>query len=594
MVIHYCYVEKENNTQEEILNTLKQQLNALESSVPQLVLVGYSYSGGHDSKVNGDFINEVHDCTSKYGITSLKLKNFTFTESIKTFEGVLSELNLINCTLAIKNSDENIPDTNTSYFSSISNLEFTNVLNLGFSFKSIAPFSNEDVHTISIHNTFLNSFEGLELFPSVINLHLQDNNISSFAELPVLENLEKLDVSNNNIKDFKDLKVLPKLLTLKVDSNKIYSLKDLPTMPKLKELYVSNNKLKSLTGLKKQPNLSLLDASHNKILKIPASKSFKTLSCLYLNNNFISDIDLSFCDYLDELNVYSNSLALLDLKSIPQIRSLNCSDNRIKKIFNNNTSGVVTKVYNLTAEKNFIYYITDIAVEVIDSLNINRNPIEKLNCLEKHPSIKSLDLENCYYLRSLVGNSETISSIDSLYISNTIKKRISVVTEEDFFGHYTNLVKLYINNSCIIRNLNNIGKLQNLLYLDLINTSIRSIPLEIIKCKSLRKITFAHDYFSLSNEGLNNLLEIIALHRILNSEYHAKEFTINLDISSINFEDVLKLLKMNVYKLLVKNDALDILSISESTLHTFRTLKVKDMIEIKVGNNYIMFNSVTS
>lgn len=584
------------STPEELLEVLKYSADKNTSESLKITLEGPAFF--NYTKVDGDFVNKVLEVLKNKQIDLLTFDYFEFNEYIApiTLEGRIKKLTFNYCRLSIEDHTSSLTEESYEIVDNlfIDEVVFINVSNL-FSFENIKFLSpaSKAIKKLGIRNTPLNSFKGLDCFPSVKQLFVDNNQLVSFKDFPLLNDLEELRISENHIRDFKYFPKLPKLTFLGAYSNKIFTLKDLPSLPSLESLYLVKNNLTSLAGLKKQSSLTSLNVSENKIIKVGASNSLRSLRSLMLNNNLLTDLNLEYCSNLKILEVKSNNLTQLDLKNIVDLNILICSYNSIKRIFNSNEK-FRTKVRSLYADKNRIHDLKDIMVEITEDLVLHNNPISSLECLEGTPSIKSLELNNCIYLSSLVGSSEKINlNLTYLNINNNVRMRTGI-TNEDVFKHFPNLEVIYLRNSRLLNNLNGIGILKNLSQVRLENPSFISIPMELVCCSSLSELKVIYENYVLSSKELNNILVILALNKIINLSSTNSSLSFFANTSLLKSQDVVNLLNTNAFELITKNKAHEIATIPDSYLNTLKEAKVKDVLKISVKNSGVEFKYYTS
>lgn len=165
---------------------------------------------------------------------------------------------------------------------------------------------------------------------------------------------------------------------------KIINIKLYPELSTTKSLFINNNNLTVLPDPKYMPHLTTLDCANNKLKRIPF---YPNLTMLVINNNKIEDI-----------KQYEQS----------QIKYLDCS-------FNNNIN---LDIYLPNCRK---LYITDCNIELID--------------LKLFPILKILDCEN-----NKIKKLSPCNTLVELGIQNNLLTAIS---------KYPNLVRLFADNNKI-------------------------------------------------------------------------------------------------------------------------------------------------
>ena len=105
-------------------------------------------------------------------------------------------------------------------------------------------------------------------------MYLNNQNINKISDIEVtnnnLGNIAELDLSNNLISDLKGLEKFPNVKILKLNNNRIVGIEELENNVNIHSLYLRNNSISEFTGLKRFKNLKHLDLSGNmNITEIP-------------------------------------------------------------------------------------------------------------------------------------------------------------------------------------------------------------------------------------------------------------------------------------------------------------------------------------
>ncbi len=279
-----------------------------------------------------------------------------------------------------------------------------------------------EVTSIDIYMTQVNSLKGIELFPNLTSLKCTSNDLTSLdlSQNPKLtylfsfnNQLSTLDLSNNsNLVEVNctaaTLSSLiignnSNLTKLNCWNNQLTSL-DLSQAPNLKVLNCSENQLTSL-DLSKNANLEELACDRNQLTSLNVSKN-PNLTSLKCYNNQLTNLNLGQIQNLTTLLCDVNQLTSLDISHNPLLNWLRCDLNQL-------TSLDVSKNPNLTTLTCGCNQITGLDVSenpnltdlsCIDNqlrgLDLSKNPnLEYISCYDNH--LTSLDLSNNKKLKQI-------------------------------------------------------------------------------------------------------------------------------------------------------------------------------------------------
>lgn len=182
--------------------------------------------------------------------------------------------------------------------------------------------------TITLSDTGINDFTGIEYFKNLEYFYCEGNDITS------------LDVSQNR-----------NLVYLDCGENELTEL-NLNTNCKLETLYCNMNQIKNL-DLSYNRNLIEVDCSSNNMEK------------LNINN----------CDKLEELRCYANDLTYLDLSDNIALKQLDCYTNMLTELDTTNN----TNLEKLTCNDNQITNLNLSNNTKLSNLSCNDNDLEELN-----------------------------------------------------------------------------------------------------------------------------------------------------------------------------------------------------------------------
>ena len=157
-----------------------------------------------------------------------------------------------------------------------------------------------------------------------------DSDSDNYTDTTFFHKEEKyLDVGYQRLKVF-NIKLYPELSIVKklfIDHNNLTVLPDPKYLPNLTELTCSSNKLKKIPFY---PKLIFLNIAHNQITDCSCynNTNLKYFDCSF-NPGFKLNFSLPSCNQL-----YINDVLLkeIDLKLVPNITILDCSNNRLAKI----------------------------------------------------------------------------------------------------------------------------------------------------------------------------------------------------------------------------------------------------------------------
>ena len=205
-------------------------------------------------------------------------------------------------------------------------------------------------------------------------------NNKSLPHIPLFESEDKLkylSLELNNIIKIDQLISLNNLLFLNLYGNHIKEIENLNGVKKLKVLLLGRNIIDKINNLNGLTDLEVLDLHNNKIRYVEGLKNLKKLRILNLSNNLrCSFYELIYNKNLEELNVRKNVIS-----AIPTI-----------------SNGYFSSLHKL---------------------NIGKNLLNKLQCLEELTKIKNLT-EIILEYNPILNNPEAIVHINKLPIKGKI------------------------------------------------------------------------------------------------------------------------------------------------------------------------------
>lgn len=359
--------------------------------------------------------------------------------------------------------------------------------------EDLIAFSNFKVlKFLSLGNNEITSVSSLSQNRSLLELHLQGNQIEDVRDLRFLTHLESLYLSHNNIRNVyagsreinvSYLNYLTKLEILYLNDNTIEDISDLDTLSKLTVLNVNNNHIQDLSVLAdKGETLVELYAEHNAIESFSFVRSLTKLERLMLSGNG---------------NVYEASLGNY-LGGLTKLRTLTLSGKDLRSLsFLNNMPELIRLD---VANCNLPAYVPT-AYEIEGSKLYVKSYMDNISAIRSLQStLKYLDVSNnglaygangiCKYLAGTGANiaadsvsftSGTPLSFDALYEMTNLKvlyadNLADPVDATHLFSVMTGLNYLSMEN-CGISNASWLNKLRGLTYLDLAGNKIESVDL---------------------------------------------------------------------------------------------------------------------
>ena len=151
---------------------------------------------------------------------------------------------------------------------------------------------------------------GLECFPGLIKLTVEQCGLSNLKPLAGLTNLTLLNLANNNINDLKPLNMLKNLKWLILYANNISDLTPLAGLKNLEWLDLNENNISDLTPLAGLKNLDNLELWKNNINDLTSLAGLTKLQNLYLSKNNINDLTpLAGLTNLSKLMLQENKIS---------------------------------------------------------------------------------------------------------------------------------------------------------------------------------------------------------------------------------------------------------------------------------------------
>ena len=433
------------------------------------------------------------------------------------------------------------------------------------------------------------------------NLNLSHNQISDITPIKGLNNLGSLDLSHNQISDIAPIKERNDLVNLDLSYNQISDITPLGELSKLDELYLDHNQISDIASIKEMNLLRTLLLNDNKIRDLkPIEKWSKqsNVSLLQLNNNQISDLTpLENLKQLEELQLGSNRISdITPLKGLNGLRILNLNNNRISDLM---PLKDLKDLQSLYLNNNRIFDITPLK-ELTSLLGLylsGNHYLKDITTLADLKILTHLDLSKC----EQVGNIKALENLKKLDYLNLSKMILRDITP---IANLSNLKYLDLHTD-LISDITPVGKLTNLQYLDLsINkfddiapianlTQLRYLNLSDLSGIGGRSISFV-----LKNiESLKKLKNLIYLDLRSNNIDNVESLRdlknlVYLDLSINNIKDLrpLKDLTNLKYLYLQNNNIADITPLEKLILLNTNSMRTPDIYGIPKGDEDLAMN----
>jgi len=166
---------------------------------------------------------------------------------------------------------------------------------------------------------FLPDFESLSCFENVESIIIEDSTINSFKGIEQFDKLSEIRIKNTRIDDISDLRDLD-ITYLSIDRCGDSGELDLGEMPQLLALDLSNNYLTSIRG--DFPVLKNYKAANNEIETLDSMDIPQSTEILNIADNPIDDLDgIEKLDNINKLNVFHTNID--DFSALKGMENLN-------------------------------------------------------------------------------------------------------------------------------------------------------------------------------------------------------------------------------------------------------------------------------
>ncbi|MTH15477.1 T9SS type A sorting domain-containing protein [Flavobacterium sp. LC2016-01] len=223
-----------------------------------------------------------------------------------------------------------------------------------------------------------------------------------------ISSITSLDVSSSSIKDLTGIQDFVNLQTLKCAYNELTAL-DVTKNTKLVTLSCYSNQIKSL-DVKQHPFLQILDCYTNQLTTLDVSQN-TALTELYCFQNQLTSLNTSKNRQLSKLYCSDNLIGSLNLTNNPFLIFLNCTNNKIKNVLDvTKNTGLMhlfcgnNQITLIDASKMTELRNIDVSSNKLVSLNLksgkntllNRGP----NLFANNPTLTCIQVDNVTYSNS--------------------------------------------------------------------------------------------------------------------------------------------------------------------------------------------------
>lgn len=420
---------------------------------------------------------------------------------------------------------------------------------------------------INLSTNWINEIVIPKELVSLINLNLSSNRLTKI-DIPVeLVNLTNLNLGNNQLQDISISSEFVNLKKIYLNNNILTSFDiSASVLSQITELYLNDNRLTAINidGL---ANLTVLDMKHNQLSTVTLANlpnctitlgdvasvkygnstfdnitldaTLETLNLtnthcidhywLSLMNNNLRNLSLTSFTSVKEAYLHNNKISKLDISDLPELTTLDASNNELSTI------PALTEVPKLT------------------KLDLGNNKLVNISNIEKLTELTELNLNNNLLVDVTISN--ILLKLTRLYLftSSTLKTvTISNLPKLSFLDNTT-----IVNNSVTEITLNNLPSLGDRLVFNCSElTRIRVFNLNLLKGLGVTNSKI----ISINTSDLYNLPQL----KILDLRYNSKLTSISLSDDVFNFSTTGSILLM-----LENNSNLTSVSLTGSNFNTW-------------------------
>lgn len=185
----------------------------------------------------------------------------------------------------------------------------------------------EQAYYINLRNTGLTNLKGVEYFPNLVYLYVDNNNLT---ELNVSQNTElrELECGNNQLIQL-NVSSNTKLTSINIYGSSVAGL-NVSKNTELETLVVSGNPIMKL-DLSQNSKLDWLGCGDCGLTELDVTNN-PELTYIYCPNNSLSELDVSNNKKLETLNCRDNKLSSLNVKKNPLLTVLYCDSSNISAL----------------------------------------------------------------------------------------------------------------------------------------------------------------------------------------------------------------------------------------------------------------------
>lgn len=231
--------------------------------------------------------------------------------------------------------------------------------------------------TINLHlvGYDIQSFEGIDQFPSILELFITNNNFSAI-DMSGLLSLREVSLSSSQPIDEVIFPNTGSLKIIHLTNNGLPSV-DVSMLPNLERLWLSGNNLSEL-DITQNTQLLRLMVYDNNITEIDLSQNVN-ITHIHMGNNNLSAIDISQNSSLISISVYDNPLTEIDVTQNQNLKGLTISDTEITSV-------------DLSQNPELMQFVSE-NTPLEGTLDLSNNP-EFLGMQVKNTYLTAIDIQN--------------------------------------------------------------------------------------------------------------------------------------------------------------------------------------------------------
>ena len=239
--------------------------------------------------------NPISDFTPISSLTNLNFLNLINTGFSNSDISILSPLvNLMGNLLLAENEISDLQALVNVISANIPNLAHLQIA--GNRFRDITPLTalKDQLVSLSLSDMQISNFGPLAEFTKLTELYLRGTGISNLSPLisPLsgLTSLTRIDLSSNRISNLEPLSGLTNLTRIFINGNQIRDITPLANLTNLTVLYIDDNQIRDITPLANLTNLATLLIHRNQITDLSPLANLMNLRALTICYNLYTDI----------------------------------------------------------------------------------------------------------------------------------------------------------------------------------------------------------------------------------------------------------------------------------------------------------------